>query len=159
MQAADKASELVNITRDIIAAIHQFEGLLKEESEALEKADNSSLVEIAERKNRYADHLDQLVRTRARTLANLGIEEGRHDKLADTVHDNNQLRVVTRDWDEALHTLKNCQRLNEQAGALIQAQSQRARRGLEILTGASASTYGPEGKHVEATLAHKLGTA
>lgn len=153
-------SELVALTRDIIAAIRQFEGLLHEEASALELAGKEGLVEIAERKSRYADHLDQLVKRRGRLLETLGVQNGTETELVKVLHSGDQARQVTRDWNEAVRRLHQCKYLNDIAGATIQAQTRYFRRGLEILGGAaSASSYGPAGDFVGESFAKELGTA
>lgn len=152
--------EIVGLTRDIIAAVRQFEGLLHEEASLLEQSSKDGLLEIAERKTRYADHLDQLVRRRARLLESLGVQEGSETELVKALRSGEQARQVTRDWNEAMQRLHQCKKLNDVAGATIQAQTSYLRRGLEIISGKSgASSYGPAGDFIGESFAKELGTA
>ena len=156
----NKSQELVALTRDIIAAIRQFEGLLHEEADILASVEKDGLMEIADRKTRYADHLDQLVKRRARVMEGLGLQEGDPRQLLHLLESHDQVRLMTRDWDNALQTLKQCKQLNEVAGASIQSLARYTRRGLEILTGSEPHpTYGRQGQFVADTLGQERGTA
>lgn len=156
----NKSQELVALTRDIIAAIRQFEGLLHEEADVLASAEKDGLMEIADRKTRYADHLDQLVKRRARAMEGLGLQEGDPRQLLQLLESHDQVRVMTRDWDNALLTLKHCKQLNEIAGASIRSLTLYTRRGLEIITGAEHHpTYGPQGHFVDEAPGKERGTA
>ena len=106
----EESSEIVSLTRDIIAAVRQFEGLLREEASVLEQSTQDGLIEIAERKTRYADHLDLLVKRRAKLLTALGVIEGNEAELVTVLHSNDQARQVTRDWNEAVARLHQCNR-------------------------------------------------
>lgn len=155
-----ETSDIVGLTRDIIAAVRQFEGLLHEEAGLLEQSGKDGLIEIAERKTRYADHLDQLVRRRAKLLASLGVQNGSETELLQVLRSGDQARQVTRDWNEAVRRLHQCKQLNDIAGATIQAQTRYLRRGLEIIGGStSASSYGPGGDFIGESFAKELGTA
>ena len=156
----EESSEIVSLTRDIIAAVRQFEGLLREEASVLEQSTQDGLIEIAERKTRYADHLDLLVKRRAKLLTALGVIEGNEAELVTVLHSNDQARQVTRDWNEAVARLHQCKHLNEVAGATIQAQTRYLRRGLEILSGSvGVNSYGPAGDFIGESFAKELGTA
>ncbi len=155
-----KSSEIVGLTRDIIAAIRQFEGLLQEEASALEHPGKEGLLEIAERKIRYADHLDQLVKHRGRALNKLGVQDGNNGELLKILNSSDQSQQIARDWNDAVRRLRECKFLNDIAGATIQAQTRYVKRGLEIINGSSAiNSYGPAGDFVCEDFAKELGTA
>ncbi|MFT5575373.1 MAG: flagellar biosynthesis/type III secretory pathway chaperone [Bermanella sp.] len=156
-----ETSEIVDLTRDIITAIRQFESLLHEEASALELITRDGLIEIAERKTRYADHLDNLVKRRAKLLHALGVQDGNERDLVNVLNNGDQGRQITRDWTEAVRRLRECKLLNDIAGATIQAQTRYMRRGLEIINGSPAkNSYGPAGDFVgEQAYAKELGTA
>lgn len=155
-----RKTDIISITRDIIAAIHQFKGVLDEEADALMQTDKTSLLEIAERKIRYADHLDQLVRNRAKMFASLGIDESDSAAVKSLFNDYGQTHVIDREWCAAMATLQECEVQNVRAGMDIQVQSQYVRRGLEILGGKPLHlSYGANGYYIDEGLATNLGTA
>ena len=152
--------DIVGITRDIIAAIQQFKGILHEEASALARTDKTALLEIADRKIRYADHLDRLVKARGRMFATLGVDESDASAVKSLFHDCGQQHVFERDWRSAMETLKECEALNARAGIDIQVQSSYVRRGLELLGGKPLHhSYGANGYYVDEGLATNLGTA
>ena len=155
-----RTTDLISITRDVIAAIHQFKGVLAEESDALAQSDKTVLMEIAERKIRYADHLDQLVRLRSRMFTQIGVNEADKTAVKALFNDYGQRNLVDNDWQSAMKLLAECQVMNQQAGASIQAQMQFVNRGLEILHGKPRhATYGEQGRVVNEGYAKELGTA
>ncbi|WP_372765131.1 flagella synthesis protein FlgN [Litorivivens sp.] len=152
--------DIISITRDIIAAIHQFKGVLIEEANALVQTDKTALLEIAERKIRYADHLDQLVKTRAKMFSSLGIDESDDDAVKSLFNDCGQVHLIDRDWHSAMTTLQECETMNSRAGVDIQVQSHYVRRGLEVLGGKPLHrSYGANGYYEDEGLATNLGTA
>ncbi len=152
--------DIIGITRDIIAAIHQFKGVLAEEIDALSQTDKTALLEIAERKIRYADHLDQLVRTRSRMFESIGLDESDPQAVKSLFNDYGQEHILDRDWGGAMETLRECEQMNARVGIDIQVQSLYVRRGLEILGGKSLHhSYGSNGYYVNEGLATELGTA
>ena len=110
-----RTTDLISITRDVIAAIHQFKGVLAEESDALEQTDKTVLLEIAERKIRYADHLDNLVRQRSRMFTQIGVNERDQPAVQALFHDYGQRSLADEDWQSAMQLLAECQALNQQA--------------------------------------------
>ncbi len=153
-------NEFLALTRDIIAAIRQFEGLLCEEADALEDPARGGLLELAERKTRYADHLDALVRRRARLLANLGVVEGNESQLEEVFAGSHQARQLTQDWKAAIASLQQCKHMNDIAGATISAQTRYFARGLDIIHGTgTASSYGPAGNFDPEPAVKQIGTA
>lgn len=155
-----RTTDLISITRDVIAAIHQFKGVLAEETDALAQSDKTLLLEIAERKIRYADHLDHLVRNRSRMFNQIGVNERDQKAVEQLFQDYGQRRLVDEDWRSAMNLLAECHAMNQQAGANIQAQVQFVNRGLEILHGKPQNaTYGERGTVVNEGYAKELGTA
>ncbi|MBB3046389.1 flagellar biosynthesis/type III secretory pathway chaperone [Litorivivens lipolytica] len=155
-----RTTDLISITRDVIAAIHQFKGVLAEETEALAQRDRTLLLEIAERKIRYADYLDQLVRSRSRMFTQVGVNERDQKAVEDLFQNYGQRRLVDEDWRNAMTLLAECHAMNQQAGANIQAQVQFVNRGLEILHGKPQhATYGEHGTVVNEGYAKEIGTA
>ncbi len=155
-----RTTDLISITRDVIAAIHQFKGVLAEESDALAQSDKTALLEIADRKIRYADHLDQLVRVRSRMFADIGVNERDKNAVEALFNDHGQGNLADSDWNSAMQLLAECHAMNQQAGASIQAQAQFVNRGLEILHGKPRhATYGEHGMVVNDGCIKELGTA
>lgn len=155
-----QTTDLIAITRDIIAAIHQFKGVLAEESEALAQTDKTALLEIAARKIRYADHLDALVKSRSRMFRMLGVNETDRKAISDMFATLGQNRLFQQDWGQAMETLRECQELNQRANASIQLQSSYVRRGLEVLNGKPLHhSYSANGHFIDDATAKELGTA
>lgn len=134
--------------------LRSFVDLLESEQHILTSENTDSLLEIAEKKSKFAHRLTGIISTRRKVLDNSGFS----DMTTWLSHQAPQSLPV---WHEIRELAERAQHLNNINGELIQVRMRHNLQALGVLNSAasnSAGLYGRDGQPNIASLRRTLGT-
>ncbi len=139
---------MLPVLQDIAAYLDELRAALVAEYEALTVNDNERLTAIADTKQRLSDILGDLDRERSELLRQAGLDLGRTGVLAyldrQTASEREPLDVL---WQRIETLTRDCRRLNQINGIVIEKRRRRAETALRILQGQTVDSdlYTPHG--------------
>lgn len=151
-------SAAMRLQLQIEQEIHVMDGLLaliRKEQDLLIEARIQDMGQLIEQKAQHIATLAQLASRRHALLGEVGYaaeEAGMQDYLAR--HSDPDLLAV---WEQLIDRVRSARNLNNTNGLMINTQLGRYRSALDVLSGRSASLYGPDGQTSQAAGNRKRG--
>lgn len=135
---------------ELARTAHRFKTVLEAELKLLSQWPVDNLSDLAQEKAQLTLQLERLESERQLWLRERGIADMSRSSMSAALGAEPEGRHLFDAWCQALHTIKECQPLNQQVGLSIHLMAQTTRRSIEILTGApQQSTYGRAGSTYE----------